>query len=161
MRKLLFSDTLASDQDVGERLRSATTRWQTAAGEAELSAAARDVVAAIFAARQACASKENIDPLSTLSDDPTVTRELERVTAAFEKRCAEDEKLTALVLINPIRAFRDAGVEVAREVVPLIPLLYPRLPYSQDAYYDAVRDGTQTLSWIQQLQVVPHRPVLP
>lgn len=81
---------------------------------------------------------------------PRVSKQLERAEKRLRKASKKDGRLPILFLIDPIRTFVDAGIELAPETRKYLRRTYPEYFERDRSMYDDVRDGKRQLPWIKK-----------
>lgn len=86
-----------------------------------------------------------------LSDD--VSREIVRVARRFRELTETDERLKLLLLVDPIRAFGDAGLQLSTAARKRLRWAYPWLQKDQEEVFNGIREGTLRTAWIQAIHL--------
>src|SRR5262245_49216962 len=80
--------------------------------------------------------------------DHGVTAELETARQRFQQAASQDARLPILALIDPIRAFRDAGIDLSEAAAEQLRKAYPHHRYDDPDLYQRVREGRTKLPLI-------------
>ena len=86
-------------------------------------------------------------------DVPRMPRELVLAKKEFRKKLSKNKRLGFLLLIDPIRAFKDAGIELGKEARKYIRKRNPQLACCNRDLYDAVKAGRIRLPWITSVKL--------
>jgi hypothetical protein len=87
------------------------------------------------------------------SGGPPLARELAEAAAAFRDAAEDRGVLRLLMLVNPIRAFEDAGIHLSKAARTWIARTYPECAYTNAELYDAVASGETTLDFITDVRL--------
>ncbi|MGM0560433.1 MAG: hypothetical protein ACQETX_05110 [Pseudomonadota bacterium] len=82
-----------------------------------------------------------------------VAREIVQVAHRFRERAEADERLKLLLLVDPIRAFGEIGLQLSAPARRRLRKIYPWLQKDQEEVFDAIREGTLQASWIRAIHL--------
>jgi hypothetical protein len=85
--------------------------------------------------------------------NPDVAAEIQEARDRFRKAAEKDERLALLTLVDPIRAFDDAGITLSKSARRFLKHAYPQFQYGKKALYEGVRDGNIKVPWIKKVKV--------
>jgi hypothetical protein len=85
--------------------------------------------------------------------NPNIAAEIQEARNRFREAAAKDERLALLTLIDPIRAFEDAGITFSRSARRYLRHAYPQFQYGEKELYEGVRDGRIKIPWIKKVRV--------
>lgn len=83
---------------------------------------------------------------------PKIEKELSQALKRLREAAVKDERLGMLFLIDPIRAFADADVELSPAAQKYLYRTYPGFFYADNILYKDVRDGKKQLPWIKRVK---------
>lgn len=95
--------------------------------------------------------KKNIPPIDPV--DPLVSAEIRIAGRRFCEAINADEKLVLLSMIDPIRAYSEAGIGLSRSARKHIRQAHPNLQHGNVQLYEDIRDGKLNIPWIKKIKV--------
>lgn len=72
---------------------------------------------------------------------------------AFYDASVDEPFLRILMLVNPIRAFADAGIQLSRSARKRLREDYPEMAWDNDKLYDRVQSGEVVLDFIAEVRL--------
>lgn len=97
--------------------------------------------------------------MTTQEKPITAAKELARARQAFALATAKDASLGLLLIIDPIRAFKDAGITLSWHARKQLRRDNPEFPYGNVKLYAAVKAGKVRLPWIKQVRFSVDRDI--
>ena len=85
-------------------------------------------------------------------DDTRLPKELIRARQDFQKKLLKNPKLGYLLLVDPVRAFADAGIKLNTETRKYLRRTNPGFPYGNKKLYKGVKAGKIRLPWITSVK---------
>ena len=74
--------------------------------------------------------------------------ELTEVRQHFVEAAAHDERLGLLLMVDPIRAFREVGAELSPRTQAYLRQQYPGMPFDNEELFHAVLSGDYQIPWV-------------
>jgi|LGOV01.1.fsa_nt_gb hypothetical protein len=81
-----------------------------------------------------------------------ITKDLSDAADRFLEQTEDDPSRRLLLLVDPIRAFSEAGVDLNRAARKLVRRLHPEVAYGNEELYEGVRSGSIKLGWIDDIE---------
>lgn len=88
-----------------------------------------------------------------VGDDPEGLKELTLAARRFRTAARRDHRLKTLLLVDPLRAFRDAGIDVSKHARKTMRRVHPELAFDNDALYERVKQ--HGLTWVKEIDLGP------
>ncbi len=85
--------------------------------------------------------------------DPELSSELEQAREIFYNAALEDEQLPRLLLVDPIHALADAGVDLSARAREYIREMYPGRQYGNEELYERIRAGDARIPWVRNVRL--------
>lgn len=82
-----------------------------------------------------------------------VAREIVKAAHRFRERAETDERLKLLLLVDPIRAFGETGLQLSAAAQRRLRKIYPWLREDQEEVFNAIREGDLQASWIRAIHL--------
>jgi hypothetical protein len=89
----------------------------------------------------------------TVPNGLSPNRELAVAARRFGKATQADSTLKILLLVDPIRAFSDAGIELSRRARKLLRRQHREPRYGDSELYDYIKSNPSALSWIESIEL--------
>ncbi len=85
-------------------------------------------------------------------DDAKMPKELVQARKDFQAKLLQNPKLGNLLLVDPVRAFADAGITLSTAMRKYIRRHNPEFPYGNKKLYKAVKTGKVKLPWVTSVK---------
>lgn len=79
-------------------------------------------------------------------------KELQKARETFQQVLVKDKHMGLLLLVDPIRAFGDAGIKLSPQTRQYIRRKNPQFAYGNNRLYDAIKDGKIKPQWIKSVK---------
>jgi hypothetical protein len=82
----------------------------------------------------------------------TPPKEFQQAVEALQQVLEKDKRMGILLLIDPVRVFADAGIELSSQTRKYIRRKNPQFPYGNKRLYDAVKSGQIEFPWVKSVK---------
>ena len=79
-------------------------------------------------------------------------KEFQKARESFQQVLVKDQQMGLLLLVDPIRAFADAGIKLSPQTRRYIRRNNPQFAYGNNRLYDAIKDGKIKTPWIKSVK---------
>jgi hypothetical protein len=86
-------------------------------------------------------------------EDVSPNKELFLAARRFLVAAEDRQMLKTLLLVDPIRAFSEADIQLSKPARKLLRRKHPEAAYGNDELYEGVKSGSIKLPWIEKIEL--------